>query len=1323
MAKLTFASQTQGTVHSAKVDPTTFGNSAAGHVPLSPATGDSKARTEATAEAGELQDPGQLNGSAENQKLKELKKNDHIIVDSYSRLSRQVWLYCFPLLWKGWNRRISEDSAMELPSDLQIASSGRKAEEIWQKLSQNNSTPSLRKALLHSSKPLLAKMLIVAFTGGVLNTIARPLLLRECIRLISLPYAENETKIVLYWAGLVVASFVEAWTQSAVMVKGYDEGYVFFIGFVTRLLCVKSLKIQVSDQSKGITNIFGNDVMRLQETWRLAGWFPIAVTSIFGGIAMLLYFAGIAAIGGIVCMFTLLACTRQISKWMRSAQTSALDFASQRVRILENIVESSKAVKLFSWEQPYLELLEAARQQEMHAIWKWRWYMIMSQQVGRLTPALSSASTVAVMVFTGKELVTEDIFAVIAVFLALRLSMVVLPLGLGSINTMLVSFDRIEDYLNLPDCAKRSILPDGNPNAVEIDDFSIAWANSTPQAEDEQKSDSVEDTSGTNEFSVVGSLTVPIGQTFAVIGEVGCGKSTLLSAIVGELAPTRGTVASANLIRYAPQQPQVICGTVLENIDLGRDFGEEALQEAVKAASLTYDLELLPGGIHAEIGERGVSLSGGQKQRVSLARTLYGIPAKALLVLDDPFAAVDPLVGKQMFENIVLAHKRRGGTVVVAINQAKLLPQFDKVVSIERGTITVNEAPLPVTKNRESMVSNESENREPPLPVVELPFALSTPVTQGSKEDAEAILLDEDRKVGIVSCAVGCGFIGDMGCSVIVAWILAGAAGYSFMATADFHLASWTTEEGLRNKEHLENMGIYVAFLGCFAICVVLSSRFSVVGTIRASKTLHHHCMSRLMRAPLFWWNGTPKGRIISRFSSDLGVVDQHLGNQLDNLCQVGFTVMAMFAVVIVVAPLMAIPIVVCLVLALMIFIVQDCTNAELKRIAVFANAPLISNIGECISMQRTAELAGAKEFFLARNDERTDDLNRMNFASGVLLSFTKLLVSELATIIAATSTAWLVFVDRTPGDSAVAMTYAISVPYFIGMCCQVLGVAKIMLTDVERLREYTVIPQEPEWHLPLDHDLQSWPKDGKIEFKNISLRYKSNLPLALHDVSFTVPGGSRMGIVGRTGSGKSTLVACLFRLHESEQGAVLLDDVNIFNIGLQSLRNCLIVVPQDPVLMAGTCHKNIDPFGTVSQEKLVEAVQMAGLASTERDAEEVLLRKIDSAGSNLSCGERQLLCLARAAVGTPTVLVLDEPTSSADPVTDAKLQIMMRSCFSCTSLCIAHRIPTVMDSDIVLVMADGKVSEIGSPTNLFQKPNGAFRSMCDLSGVEIAAD
>mmetsp|Transcript_80974 Transcript_80974/g.203787 ORF Transcript_80974/g.203787 Transcript_80974/m.203787 type:complete len:1280 (-) Transcript_80974:292-4131(-) len=1221
------------------------------------------------------------------------KASKRIQVDSYSCLAQQLWLYSVPLLARGWKAPLEEDNCLELPSHLLMASNADAAEEVWQaerKRGSSTRSTSLARAFVCKTCPALFRGCTVAFVNGLINALIRPYILRECIALLTQPMEGTLSRSGMLLGLLILASIVEAWTSCAVMAICAEEVGTSAIAFTSRLLCRKSITIAPCDEAKQVSTLFGNDVMRTYEAARPVGYLPLGAAAVIGGVCMLLLTVGVAAFAGILCMLVILFLTQKMASLTAAQGKRCLEASGKRLAVLEQIVESSKAVKLFSWEEQYLKVLGETRETELSHIKKQRWYLVASIQMGRLSPIISSACTVVFMVLLGMDLTAADIFATIAVFMALRLALIILPQGAASLGLVLVSFRRIQNYLELPDSTPRATLLADSPDAVEAVDVGLAWP-------------------GQETSIVTGTMRVPRGKSLAVVGPVGCGKSTLLSAIVGELPPKTGSVRTAALLAYAPQQPQVICGTVLDNILLGRDFDRAAFDQAVEAADLQHDLELLPGGLEAEIGERGVSLSGGQKQRISLARTVYGLADDALLVLDDPIAAVDPMVGRNIIERIVLAHKARGGTVVVALNQEAYLHHFDMLISVRSGTMVQQDPPQPPWRS----ASRRAEQTQSGAGARE-----NKSVASSRKS---SVILEEIRVKGAMKGTVLLTFLRSMGWHVLGLYLFVAASGYAFMASADIWLANWTRTQDLDHSEHMERLGIYLGLVVAFSVAMLCGSRLAVLGTTWASRLIHHQCTRAMLHAPLSWWDGTPKGRITSRFSTDLGQVDLMLGFMFDNSVQLAFNILALCAIVALVIPVMLVLILLCFIIFGLMFIIVNQSNSEVKRMAHHAMAPLLSNIGECIQMQRAATLIkGAEEFLVSRNDRLTDAYSRMNYTSGILMHFLKLTASIAAAGISAGTVAWLIFFDRSnPEQGTVAMTYSITIPYFMGMCCQTFTWVRLQLTGLERLLEYTELPQEPEWRRSDDPSPAAWPKQGELEFQGVCMRYQPNLPFALDDVSFSVPGGARVGIVGRTGSGKSSLVACLFRLHEAQKGKVLLDTVNVADLGLRCLRRCITVVPQDPVLMAGTVQKNLDPFGAVSKKQLLQAVQRAELATSDEDADTVLLRNLDRGGSNLSCGERQLLCLARAAINGPTVLVMDEPTSSADPETDAKLQKMVRACFLCTTLCVAHRIQTIMDSDLILVMRDGKVREFGAPASLFEHPEGEFRKMCELSDIK----
>eukprot|EP00746_Dinoflagellata_sp_MGD_P009749 gnl/MRDRNA2_/MRDRNA2_119928_c0_seq1.p1 gnl/MRDRNA2_/MRDRNA2_119928_c0~~gnl/MRDRNA2_/MRDRNA2_119928_c0_seq1.p1 ORF type:complete len:493 (-),score=83.94 gnl/MRDRNA2_/MRDRNA2_119928_c0_seq1:253-1680(-) len=441
----------------------------------------------------------------------------------------------------------------------------------------------------------------------------------------------------------------------------------------------------------------------------------------------------------------------------------------------------------------------------------------------------------------------------------------------------------------------------------------------------------------------------------------------------------------------------------------------------------------------------------------------------------------------------------------------------------------------------------------------------------------------------------------------------------------------------------------------------------------------------------------------------------------IDNSSQFAVTILALLVVIVVVAPVSVAVVVPSLIAYFALTDATDRTNRELKRMCNAAMAPVLSNLAECRQSRSMLRLEMCSEsFFEDRHKTYINEWSRQNYNSNALLTFTRISSVLISTSISAASGAWVLFSDTVAAAQAgIALTYSFLIPYFFGMGCQVAMMLKTLLTSLERLLEYIDLPQEPAWNKLTDPKPEDWPNAGKLEFSEVSLQYREGLPMALKGVTFCLPGGSKTGVVGRTGSGKSTIVAALFRLVDPCSGTVRLDGQDVTEIGLRCLRRDIAVVPQDPTLMQGTVLTNLNPFTPVPVEDARRALRSVAWASTDDEADQLLAKEIDGNGSNLSCGERQLLCFARALLYKPKVLLLDEPTSSTDSETDAKIQAMIREEFTCTILCIAHRLSTIADLDFTLVMDTGRVEEFGPPSELSQK-NGIFGQMCRAAGVNF---
>lgn len=528
---------------------------------------------------------------------------------------------------------------------------------------------------------------------------------------------------------------------------------------------------------------------------------------------------------------------------------------------------------------------------------------------------------------------------------------------------------------------------------------------------------------------------------------------------------------------------------------------------------------------------------------------------------------------------------------------------------------------------------------------------------------------------------------------------------------------------------------VYIVGTFAFTVLLVLGSTLFQMGGARAAKNIHNDCAAALLRAPVSYFEATPSGRFTSRFSADVANVDTMLAQFGDNGLQFAMTILCIYTIVIIILPAMAPFAVVISVAAGFQIQAVDRSNREIKRMANTDMAPVLTDVAEtidgrtvlrhCAGQQETAEQDGlAQTFFAERFDRDLDAFLRSNFASSSLMNWSQL-ASYYFSFVFSVACACLIILQANTGDqstSALALNYSFNLPYFLMFFGFICNNIKVALTALERLLELLDVPREPPWHTPFDSGTQGsvWPREGSITLRDVSLRYADHLPLAVRSVSATIAAGERIGLCGRTGAGKSSLVVLLFRIVDPCGGSILIDGVDIQTVGLQKLRRCMSVIPQQPLLMEGSLRYNLDPFGKHTDEELNEILQLLGLPDSV--TLDTLIGGGARSSTGLSAGQRQLLNVGRTLLRKCPIVVMDEPTSNIDAETDSRVQealIRGKLGANTTVVTIAHRLHTIADYDRIFVMEAGELVEEGSPAKLLSEKGGWFLSMASEMGGE----
>jgi len=1229
-----------------------------------------------------------------------------------------------PIVWHAARvGRLEPEDVPKLPSEFSAGVIAKSTETAWlheiEASKQADRKPSLNRLLWRMLKWLLIATVICGSINGLLTTCARPLMLRSLIL-----NAEDHSVAFPLVAALAAELLGEGLTTVLMRHFFADRFGAAYVAILANLLFRKTLRLSPGATCSS-TSLIGNDVARTYEMLKLVAWVMSAAVGLAAGIVVLLLTIGYLAFVGIAVFGVILVVNAMLARCVKAAESGALQAADRRIAMISRIINGIRAIKLSAWEPDFLREVVKLRQQECRHLRMYRILHILVIQLGRCSPIIAYSAVFLVMGLQG-ELSAADVFAALIVFQGFRVGLIMIPTGFVLVMQIQVSLNRIRDFLIEEEAAQRASPEDAD--SQEVDASAASFKNAVFKwGAARHKTDKLADDDKTPAHEVdfelhIPSLDLQPGSSLAVLGKVGSGKTSLVNALLGNLTHVQGQSAlrSGMNIAYVMQRAYIVAGTVEENILMGREKDQRRLSQAINSACLDKDLELMPSGLTTEIGERGVTLSGGQQQRVAIARALY-TASPALLVFDDPLAAVDTKVASSILKAL-LARRAEGDSILIVLNQLALVDQFDEVCVLKHGKLveqgqpqtllSKKDGPLRLLLDEARQGDVKGDHAEEELPVAELPKQ----ATRGTGK----LIAEDKRARGGIKANVLSQYITSMGVFSFCISAIVGLTGMACLAVSDRWLAFWIKAEEGENDFDLETegyAGFYVLVTLMYMVLAVLSSvALSIIG-VRASQNLHDDCMGRLMHAPVSFYEETPAGRILSRLSADISSVDLTLGAFLDHgMMFIGSLLQLMVTIVIVAPPMLAVfgP---AFVVYFIGVIAVERTSRELKRLANIAQSPVLSLVGEAAQGRLLLRVMDLDAAFYSRFHVAVDAMQTFTYTQTSTMNWAMFMSYIISTCIS-TATATFLLLGPMGDDEALlglGLGYALQLPYFMLHACFVYLTFRSALTALERLLECKGegVPQEAPWALPSDSALpESWPS-GAVSFNDASLCYRPGLAPALKSISFSVAQGEKVGVVGRTGAGKSSLVQLLFRLRDASEGVVKVDGYDVGSIGLHKLRRSMAVIPQESLLLEGTVRDNIDPFHNHKDAELEEALTRVGFPA------KLLDQNVGSQGRALSHGQHQLLALARALLRHVTMVVLDEPTSSVDAATDLKVQEALREAFKGrTVFTVAHRLATIIDSDRVLVMDAGEVAEFGPPSELYNKEGGLFASMARAAGV-----
>ncbi|VFV39953.1 atp-binding sub-family c (cftr mrp) [Lynx pardinus] len=1278
-----------------------------------------------------------------------------------------------PVLVKNWKKECAKSRRQQAkiaysskdpakPKGSSQVDVNEEAEVLIVKSPQKGREPSLFKVLYKTFGPYF----LMSFLFKALHDMmmfAGPEILKLLINFV------NDTKAPdwqgYFYTALLFGLEGESWAVSCLT-------HLLPLSFVLQALVITNSARRSSTVGE-IVNLMSVDAQRFMDLATYINMIWSAPLQVVLALYLLWLNLGPSVLAGVAVMIFMVPVNAVMAMKTKTYQVAHMKSKDNRIKLMNEILNGIKVLKLYAWELAFKDKVLAIRQEELKVLKKSAYLAAVGTFTWVCTPFLVALCTFAVYVTVNKNniLDAQKAFVSLALFNILRFPLNILPMVISSIVQASVSLKRLRIFLSHEELEADSIerkpgKDGGGTNSITVKNATFTWARSDPPT-----------------LSGI-TFSVPEGSLVAVVGQVGCGKSSLLSALLAEMDKVEGHVSVKGSVAYVPQQAWIQNDSLRENILFGRPLQERYYKAVIEACALLPDLEILPSGDRTEIGEKGIMVTVGHKHRPILQKSLINTDQ----LLESPASRWHiPLGCSQLVDwarrcsrSIPFLVKNEASTVtqrlgILPLREVCLLAraqaefqnllenkqQSSEVLVLRAGGWLDTEprqghlggisSPGKETKQMENgmlvtdvagkQLQRQLSNSSSYSGDVSCHHTSTTEPQKGGAQDEDAWKLVEADKAqtGQVKLSVYWDYMKAIGLFISFLSIFLFLCNHVASLASNYWLSLWTDDPIVNGtQEHTKvRLSVYGTLGILQGISVFGYSMALSIGGIFASRRLHLNLLQNVLRSPMSFFERTPSGNLVNRFSKELDTVDSMIPQVIKMFMGSLFNVIGACTIILLATPIAAIIIPP---LGLIYFFVQRfyvASSRQLKRLESVSRSPVYSHFNETLLGVSVIRAFEEQERFIRQSDLKVDENQKAYYPSIVANRWLAVRLECVGNCIVLFAALFAVISRHSlsAGLVGLSVSYSLQVTTYLNWLVRMSSELETNIVAVERLKEYSETEKEAPWQIPETAPPSTWPQVGRVEFRDYGLRYRENLDLVLKHINVTINGGEKVGIVGRTGAGKSSLTLGLFRINESAEGEIIIDDINIAKIGLHDLRFRITIIPQDPVLFSGSLRMNLDPFSQYSDEEVWTSLELAHLKDFVSALPDKLNHECAEGGENLrvrggcdtlspalclrsSVGQRQLVCLARALLRKTKILVLDEATAAVDLETDDLIQSTIRTQFDdCTVLTIAHRLNTIMDYTRVIVLDKGEIRECGHPLDLLQE-RGLFYSMAKDAGL-----